>query len=46
MNIFKLFKSPNKWSPAHLNGLHIEEQNHIDGATIVDDAPEDDDQGN
>lgn len=45
MNVLSLFKTPNKWSPEHLAGLHIEQHDNTHIAAIVGDTllPKDDD---
>lgn len=45
VDVFRLFKAPNKWSPEHLTGLHIEQDDHTRIGDIVDDLPKDDDPG-
>lgn len=45
VNVLRLFKAPSKWSPAQLTGLNIEERSGIRGATLVEGAPDDGDEG-
>lgn len=40
VDVFRLFKAPNKWTPEHLTGLHIEQNDHTRLVDIVDDFPQ------
>jgi hypothetical protein len=47
LDVLRLFKAPHKWSSEHLNGLHIEQNDHSTLVDIVDDLPlPKDDDGN